>query len=186
MNADAHMLKEIEELEEWFRTQCHDVASADLKAIHQVVRCALDEQRYAPQLVDQAPAALAGTIKDRLRAELGRDGQSEAPLPRVAAPHTGRRKLPVILRWSAGISAAAALVAMWITLPQPNIGPQTDPAEVDAYVAYVADDMDMALDELGADIAMLETGWSGALPYSLGSSNYDNLLDDVSDIEERM
>lgn len=186
MNPDAHMLKEIEELEEWFRTQCHDVASADLEAIRQVVRCTLDEQRFAPTLVDQAPAALAGTIKDRLRAELGREGPSEAPEARVAAPRAVRRKLPMILRWSAGISAAAALVAMWITLPQPNIGPQGDPAEVDAYVAYVADDMDMALDELGTDIAMLETGWSGGSPYSLGGSNYDNLLDDLSDAEERM
>lgn len=186
MNPDAHMLKEIEELEEWFRTQCHDVASADLEAIHQVVRCTLDEQRYAPQLVDQAPAALTGTIKDRLRAELRREGASEAPVPRGAASHTGVRKLPVILRWSAGISAAAAMVAMWIALPQANTGRQGDPAEIDAYVVYVADDMDMALDELGADIAMLETGWSGGLPYSLGGSNYDNLMDDLSDVEERM
>jgi len=186
MNDDAPMFKEIEELEAWFRTQCREVAPPGVEAIRQAVRCTLDEQRFAPHFADRAPTELPEIVKQRIRAELVKSAAAPLKHAPAATSRTEGRKRSMILRWSTGISAAAAMVAIWLLLPQSQVAPMHERGEVEAYVAFSPDAMDLALSELGDDIALLEAGRSGGSWNGLFGSAYDDVRDELIDASERM
>lgn len=186
MNKDTPTLREVEELEAWFRAQCHDAAAPDVGAVRAAVRCALDEQWLRSRLSDDPPPTLSIDIKNRLRAELEREGST----PRRAELHgkrAGNRSRRVaLLRWSVGISAAAAALALWLAWPT-TLPMQLETAAVTAaYASYAKDDLDMALIELGADIALLEHGWGGGTARAASDEWYEKWIDRVDQIGDQL
>jgi len=167
VSSETSPLREVEELEAWFRTQCVDVDQPDLEAIRAAIHCALDERWLRAQFSDAPPGDLAGAIKNRLHSELAAHSAKPVGTSTDAKNHKIPAQRVALWRWSAGIAAAAAAMVFWFRQPTVQRGPSESDGQTGAFFAYDADDFDMALSELEDDVALLESGWRGTWRPSL-------------------